>query len=118
MRCGEDGRNGGGASRCLPALQVVLQNHGNGASLWCLWWLPVSARCRHVSRFDGGRWWRRRCCRLVVVGEEMAAAAAMVMEGEEKIRVRVSFWEIVTWQNLIGQFGEWRIMTHVSLWLA
>ena len=55
MRCGEDGRNGGGASRCLSALQVVLQNHGNGASLWSLWWLPVSARCRHVSRFDGGR---------------------------------------------------------------
>ena len=48
----------------------------------------------------------------------MAATAAMVMEGEEKIRVRVSFWEMVTWQNLIGQFGEWRIMTHVSLWLA
>ena len=48
----------------------------------------------------------------------LAAATAMVMEGEEKIRVRVSFWEIVTWQDLIGQFGEWRIMTRVSLWLA
>ena len=48
----------------------------------------------------------------------MVAADAMVMEGEEKIRVRVSFWEMVTWQNLIGQFGEWRIMTRVSLWLA
>jgi len=48
----------------------------------------------------------------------MVAAAAMVMEGEEKIRVRVSFWDMVTWQNLIGQFGEWRIMTCVSLWLA
>jgi len=33
----------------------------------------------------------------VVAGEEMAAAAAMVMEGGEKIRVRVSFWEMVTW---------------------
>jgi len=55
---------------------------------------------------------------LVVAGEEIAAAAAMVMEGEEKIRVRVSFWEMVTWQDLIGQFGEWRIMTRVSLWLA
>ena len=44
---------------------------------------------RRWSQFDGGRWWRRRCCRLVVAGEEMAAAAAMVMEGEEKIRVRV-----------------------------
>jgi len=41
----------------------------------------------------------------------LAAAAALVMEGEEKIRVRVSFWEMVTWQDLIGQFGEWRIMT-------
>ena len=48
----------------------------------------------------------------------MAAVAAMVMEGEEKIRVRVSFWEMVTWQDLIGQFGEWMIMTRVSLWLA
>jgi len=35
-----------------------------------------------------------------------------------KIRVRVSFWEMVTWQDLIGQFGEWRIMTRVSIcWL-
>jgi len=42
----------------------------------------------------------------------------MVMEGEEKIRVRVSFREMVTWQDLIGQFSEWRIMTRVSLWLA
>jgi len=48
----------------------------------------------------------------------LAAVAAMVMEREEKIRVRVSFWEMVTWQDLIGQFGEWRIMTRVSLWLA
>jgi len=35
-----------------------------------------------------------------------------------KIRVRVSFWEMVTWQDLIGPFCEWRIMTRVSLWLA
>ena len=48
----------------------------------------------------------------------LAAAAAMVMEGEEKIRVRVSFWQMVMWQDLIGLFGEWRIMTCVSLWLA
>jgi len=48
----------------------------------------------------------------------LAAAAAMVMEGEEKIRNRISFWKMVTWQDLIGQFGEWRIMTRVSLWLA
>jgi len=54
----------------------------------------------------------------VVADEEMAAAAVMVMEGEEKIRVRVSFWEMVTWQNLIGQLDEWRIMTRVILWLA
>jgi len=47
-----------------------------------------------------------------------ASAAAMVMEGEEKIRVRVSFWEMMTWQDLIGQFGEWRIMTRVNIWLA
>jgi len=26
--------------------------------------------------------------------------------------------EMMTWQDLIGQFGEWRIMTRVSLWLA
>jgi len=25
---------------------------------------------------------------------------------------------MVTWQDLIGQFGEWRIMTRVSIWLA
>jgi len=48
----------------------------------------------------------------------LAATAAMVMEGEEKIRVRVSFWEMVTWQDLIGQFGEWRIMTRVNIRLA
>jgi len=46
-----------------------------------------------------------------------AATAAMVMEGEEKIRVRVSFWKMVTWQALIGQFGELRIMTRVIMWL-
>jgi len=48
----------------------------------------------------------------------MAATAAMVMEGGEKIRVRVSFWEMVTWQNLNCQFVEWRIMTRVLFWLA
>ena len=26
--------------------------------------------------------------------------------------------EMMTWQNLSGQFGEWRIMTCGSLWLA
>jgi len=26
--------------------------------------------------------------------------------------------EMMTWQDLIGQFGEWRIMTCVSIWLA
>jgi len=25
---------------------------------------------------------------------------------------------MVTWQDLIGQFGEWRIITRVSVWLA
>jgi len=25
---------------------------------------------------------------------------------------------MMTWQDLIGQFGEWKIMTRVSLWLA
>jgi len=29
--------------------------------------------------------------------------------------VRVSFWEMVTWQALIDQFGEWRIMTRVII---
>jgi len=53
-----------------------------------------------------------------VADEEMVAPAAMVMEREEKIRVRVSFCEMVTWQDLIGQFGEWRILTRVSIWLA
>jgi len=27
------------------------------------------------------------------------------------------FWKMVTWQALIGQFGEWRIMTRVTMWL-
>jgi len=69
------------------------------ARLWC--W----------QREDGAAesWWP---------AARLAAVAAMVMEGEEKIRVRVSFWEMVTWQDLIGQFGEWMIMTRVSLWLA
>jgi len=26
--------------------------------------------------------------------------------------------EMMTWQDLSGQFGEWRIMTRDSLWLA
>jgi len=34
-----------------------------------------------------------------------------------KIRVRVSFWKMVMWQDLIGQFGECRIMTQVNMWL-
>jgi len=25
--------------------------------------------------------------------------------------------EMMTWQALVGQFGEWRIMTRVSIWL-
>jgi len=25
---------------------------------------------------------------------------------------------MVMWQDLSGQFGEWRIMTHISIWLA
>jgi len=75
-----------------------------------------------VASMDGGR--RRDGVKLLQVGDasrwpaRLAAAAAMVMEGVEKIRVRVSFWEMVTWQDLIGQFGEWRIMTRVSLCLA
>jgi len=58
------------------------------------------------------------CCRIVVADGEIGGGGCHVMEGEEKIRVRVSFWEMLTWQDLIGQFGEWRIMTRVSLWLA
>ena len=34
-----------------------------------------------------------------------------------EIRVTVSFWEMVTWQTPIGQFGEWRTMTCVIMWL-
>jgi len=57
------------------------------------------AACANGAR-RGGR--RNRCQRwceiatgwwcVAVVDEKMAAAAAMVLEGEEKIRVRVSLW--------------------------
>jgi len=84
--------------------------------------MEVAARLTARSVNGGGR--RGDGVKLLQVGDasrwpsRLATAAAMVMEGEEKIRVRVSFWEMVTWQDLIGQFGEWRIMTRVSIWLA
>jgi len=93
VRChGVDGACDGAAPNCREigvkvedggAVVLHMKCGGCRRFRWC---------CKIVimERLDGGRWWRRRCCRLVVAGEEMAAAAAMVMEGDEKIRVRVS----------------------------
>ena len=107
-------------SRASVAVMVV-----RGTSFAKAWWCRFMAGCANGAH-RGGRWNRcRRWCEttagcwcVAVAGEKMVAAAAMVMEGEEKIRVRVSFWEMVMWQDLIGLFGEWRIMTCVSLWFA
>jgi len=42
----------------------------------------------------------------------------VLLVGEEKIRVTVSceMEEMMTWQDLTGQFGEWRIMTRGLFW--
>ena len=86
MRCGE----GAAGERCVAGAVVVrgaamvVENGGaNGRRWWCSDWLLL---------WCGEGATRGFCCfrRVSVVArKEMAAAAAMVLEGEEKIRVRV-----------------------------
>jgi len=83
-----------------------------------------------------------RCSRRrggLAVAVSMAAVTAEMVAGGKEMNVRcrwrrqrlpwwwkerrklgLGFWEMkmMTWQNLSGQFGEWRIMTRGGLWLA
>jgi len=65
------------------------------------------------SKVLGVRGWWRGCC----FKRDSSAFQSCDGGKGEKIRVRVSFWKMVTCQALIGQFGEGRIMTRVIMWL-
>jgi len=51
----------------------------------------------------------------MVAGEFAASASEVQVRQLEEMEARVSFWKMVTWQALIGQFGEWRIITLVIM---
>ncbi|QCD89802.1 hypothetical protein DEO72_LG4g751 [Vigna unguiculata] len=89
--------------QCFPArtgvgTKLVCADAGEAVSLMVRkWWLP--AWCSGVRRD-----WRRRLCGW----------------WKERRKLGLGFWEMkmMTWQDLNGQFGEWRIMTRGGLWLA
>jgi len=60
------------------------------------------------------------CRRGAVVCGKRCGGGCGGWKERRKIRVRVSceMEEMMTWQSLSGQFGEWRIMARGSLWLA
>jgi len=113
----------------VVSLVHCVNGAGAGAVVraWFRWW------CAEMENGDGGarnklpwwpkvgRWWN--CGGGATEGEvrEWWAAATMVMVGEEENYGYGFMYEIeefMTWQNLTGQFGEWRIMTRGLFWLA
>jgi len=81
------------------------------ARRWWLQWLSFSDVKASMAACSVRRWW---CgCRWV-----MPWLPAWWWWERRKIRIRVPFWEMVTWQCMVGQFSEWRIMTRVIMWLA
>ncbi|QCD96486.1 hypothetical protein DEO72_LG6g1190 [Vigna unguiculata] len=83
---------------------AIWWRHGEDDREWHRW--------MELLRVNGRTWWPRRFwCSEGVDG---------VVQGRWWRSLGLGFWEMkmMTWQNLIGKFGEGRIMTRGLFWLA
>ncbi|QCD94114.1 hypothetical protein DEO72_LG5g2193 [Vigna unguiculata] len=75
--------------------------------------------CHEVRRFDPvfSRKWRSCGGRRLTVADLWWLPAWWRLGFEEKLGFLMGEMKMMMWQCMVGQFGEWRIMTRVIMWL-